>query len=369
MKKLGLVIAVAILSSSVFADAGMPKVSLELRGQFHQDSTDVDDDTKDGEDQGFNWSFARLVFDGKASDKLSYKLRLRLEGAGFAGSTSNGDALANGVDFAKVTHKVNDKMAITLGRTKVLFGGWEGKWSSKFLFNDDSEVRNIYKGTFFRTGAHFDYNYGMGKVTVNIADDRTAQKYDAGMLTGLRWEGSFMDGALKPVISYHQDKTSAQPSSGADTADAITSTTTAFGIGWYKNGLMVEVDMATWTRSADEATGAVDANAGNTTGNWANQFSTLVTAEVKSTVLRVSKRMGQWNPIVKYVMNTGSSDGDDVVATTSYSLTAEYYPEVGNDKFRYFASTNSSTLTYEYDGATEDDEITGQMLAGFISVF
>jgi hypothetical protein len=115
--KLGLVLATALLSTAALAEG--PKVKIELRSEVNKQTSDVESDANDenneDEDMLFKVPYVRLDVKVKVNDSLSYQVKFRLnkeyKDRESGGATSvDTDSIPKAVDYAYIDHKISDSI-------------------------------------------------------------------------------------------------------------------------------------------------------------------------------------------------------------------------------------------------------------------
>jgi hypothetical protein len=194
-------------------------------------------------------------------------------------------------------------------------------------------------------------NMGSNSLNIQVANNSHKESNTSSFIMGFQWTRSFMDGALKPMVTYHADQRTEQDVKGTALKEIKSNgiTNTAIGLQYNAGSLKAQFDYLTAVDDLDNVTDAGDEDTKTT-----------------SMVLRLAYNMGKWTPIRKYTTDASEAAGDDVDASTAYSLAAEYKPWA-ESSFKYFVSTSSKTTTYE--AANTDDVTAGDMVAGFVAKF
>ncbi len=356
--------------SNICANASTPAFKFQFKGALEQyNSNDKTDTTADANDENrsrrFRWSYARIGMTGKIDENLSYKVKMRLNGnmTGINGNGTNPDNMGSWVDYAYIDNKISDKVKLRIGKQKVKHGAWEGTYSGMDLYGAISAVRQNsgeggYIDGYFASGLGLHYINDYGLIEIQIADPdnhQPDQPNSQGFLTGIRWEGSFRNNTLNPILTYHQfEKTKQVDSSGSTTEKATVDATSGVGIQYKVNGLKAELDFIQFVAPSNDPTGAQKEN------------------KTESYSLRISKWSGDLHPILKMVSN--NYDGDDSstatksFASTAYSLVLEYYPYYEHRyKLNYHIGIDSETK--DYDDASIETVTEGKVYLGFYADF
>lgn len=203
----------ATLATLMGAVAQAGTLNLDMRADYnsttHENSSEPDS-TK------FYFKTARLDFQGKALENLSFRLRF-----GFNKDTTrlNPDAAQAAADLAFVTHKLTDSFSFTAGKFNTEAGGFEGGSSSADLYLTSEAYSHKGPGGTLTSSllATSDFLYMTGiKGTFSLenqqihllatnetstgAGDTATQN---SSLVGAVWRGAFQEKSLHLSVSYH----------------------------------------------------------------------------------------------------------------------------------------------------------------------
>lgn len=95
----------------------------------------------------------RLVMVGNLNDKVSYHFRQRLNKSAGPGATST-DKVSRATDFAFISYKINDKLAITVGKQAMAIGTIEADYNALAVYQYADIFQNM---NVFYTGMNFSY--------------------------------------------------------------------------------------------------------------------------------------------------------------------------------------------------------------------
>lgn len=353
MKKATLISSMLTLASTA-AVAG--SLNLELRADYQ--GTSYNDAAKAGttglgqDNYKFFIPIGRLDAQGKLGSALDYRLRWRFSKPAVATSTpanNQNDSLNDSVDFAYVSHKPVDMLTVTVGKFASQIGGVEGSYSGSDLYllssgNGGATLTNTSLiGKAYYTGAKFETAMGDHKIGLHFANAAADVTNDNGKFaqtsgyTALVYTGSFADGMVKPVVSYHTTTNAAAAGSEKK-------------VGTYLSaGAMFNV-MSNLQIDADYLANTY------TNGTVATNKDTLNTM-----VLNVAYKMDNIKPSIKYYSGEEKIKGATDVKTTHSGMSAvvEFKPKM-DENFRYHVAYNQYTLKPE----TGDSMVRTEVVAG-----
>jgi hypothetical protein len=187
-------ITMTIAGSSMAME--VPSIKFQMRGDL------VTSDTKGADDNATQQRlpYMRLDIKGKVKDDLSYRVKFRLNKE--LDKTSDGSG--KGVDYAYITHKMENGLSIKLGKQYINIGGYESMFSSRDTYSQSSLVFN--KASFYRTAVGAFYKVGGHSFNIQIANN-DEEDTSKDMMYGAQAILSFADGMVKPLLSYHLDTT------------------------------------------------------------------------------------------------------------------------------------------------------------------
>jgi hypothetical protein len=315
MKKLLAITLVSAISGSAVA-ADLPSIKLLLRGDL------VVSDTKGEDDKSTKMSlpYMRLDIKGKVKEDLSYRVKFRLNKE----LDKTYDDSGKGVDYAYITHKLDDDLSIKLGKQFINIGGFESIFSSMDTYSQGSFAWN--DASFYRTAVGAFYNIDGHSINVQIAnnDEKDSSK---DMMYGAQAILSFSDGMVKPLLSYH-----------ADTAHSDISA------GLQLNFAAITIELDHLIREHNKVGG--------------------VSADDVSSTLFIKYKAGKWAPQIRYTL----AENDKFERFNSYHAAIEYSP-YNDGSFRYhlsYATTDNQVATGG-DITKNDDSAT--VITGFALAF
>lgn len=351
MKKATLISSMLTLASTA-AVAG--SLNLELRADYQ--GTSYNDAAKTAGVGADNYKFfipiGRLDAQGKLGSALDYRLRWRFSKPAVATSApanNQNDSLNDSVDFAYITHKPMDILAVTVGKFASQVGGVEGSTSGSDLYvvspgNGGGLVNTSLAGKAYYTGAKFETAMGDHKIGLHFANaaadvTNNSNKFaQTSGYTGLVYTGSFADGMVKPIVSYHTATNSAASGSEKNVGTYIAA------------GAMV---------TSGNVQVGLDVNS--------NTYTNATVATNKDTLtdvtLNVGYNMDNIKPALKYYTATEAiKDATEVKYThTGMSAVVEFKPKV-DENFRYHVAYNQ--VNKKADTAGYQDQTRTEVVAG-----
>lgn len=333
----------ALAMTAVASAAHAGPINLDLRADY---SANTYDKAALPDSNRFYLRTGRLDYQGKAFDDVSFRVRWSFAKAATVSST---DSAQQALEFAYLTHKMNDNFSLTIGKMNTDVGGFEGSTSGSDLYLLSTNY-NLYTGQttgfpsspatyygtsnmLYMTGAKLTMTFAEGTNSVQLMG--MDQKNDEGaataamdqnqMLMGAVYKGSFMEKSLNFIASYH---TSEGP------AKDIKYQWMAAGVMWSSDPIAISVDYLLNDEKNDTAT------------SGKNELSSVV-------VKAAYTGLEQWVPRLDFF----SSERKDELATavdtkwTGFGAVLEYRPH--NDKnFRYHIAYNN--IKESPDGAADD---------------
>ncbi|WII70613.1 porin [Bdellovibrio sp. 22V] len=198
---------------AVHAQAG--SLSLDMRADYNSttyDESPLPDFTK------FYFKTGRLDYQGKATEDLSYRVRLAFNKDAAVQTT---DSTQVAVEYAYLSHKMSELFTLSVGKFNTEFGGFEGATSGADLYLTsefytmrglDGSLDGLNLGTtnlLYMTGVKGTFSFAGQQVHV-MATNETNGATEAGdpaaqnsSLYGVVWRGGFMEKALNFNLSYH----------------------------------------------------------------------------------------------------------------------------------------------------------------------
>ena len=322
MKKLLLLATIA--SSTAFAG------SITLDTRFDADSASFNTANGNPAYSKYYMQTGRVDFKGKATDDLSYRLRLRFDKDQAA--MQKRDNSNNTVDLAYVTHKMGD-VAITAGKFDIMTQGFEGATAGPDLYFKSAAYNTYMTGTAtsllparYFSGAHVAYTFGDHSVTA-MATDLPSDTLQGSALAqsrnvyGLVYKGALMEKALNLIASYH---TYSSPYSTGSSVDNQTNSFATVGAQYKMSNWSAQLDYNTFSTM----------NATN--GSKSDKLDSIVAGG--------SYDINEMSAVKAKIESSTAKNGntDAKTTTTGYGVAVECKP-IKDADFRYHvAYTNQS---------------------------
>lgn len=313
------------------ANAEGYNAGINLRSEMGQET--VKPETGDSTStMGFKFREARFVFKGQAAQRTNFMMRLRFDrdpvcstvtGGGAACTTKTATGQSRNLDIAYVEQMATDQVSVKFGRQSAGTGGVYGNQEAVDQYHLISKPA-AYNSFDRVDGVSFGYT-PMEKTTVSLMffnpreTDAEGESFanKGGLGLGLTFKGEFVDGLVRPILSYHttpkaEDKT-AGLDKGADTY-------------LFAGVQVVQGDIA----------GSLD-YASMKTGKQSSAGKDLTATGMG---LSASYRLGCMRPLLKYwsdapqVVENGSVKTGN--KTTQMALAVEFMPE--NAAGNYFVA-------------------------------
>ncbi len=339
-----LLLAACLQVSSAFAG----EIGLDFR--FDYLSSTYNDDMKaasasNTSNSRFYVQTGRVDYKGKLGEDLSFRLRLRFDKDFTSTNYRSSDKVSNWVDYAYVTHQITDNFSLTFGK---LYGGVAGV--AALLSSADIYAYNkaysyaVANGYFFSTGAKATYKFDGQEFSLigfnNPKDVDTSVTPNTAVVhsrigAGLYYHGSFADGMIEPVVSYHSANYNMQSGQDKDRKDTLATIGTVVKAG----GVEANIDYNSYT--------------------YAKKNSLTEDDTLKSLYLAVSYPVENWKPKLTYensedTVTSATTTTKTKTTYTNVSAALEYKPKM-DQNFRYHLvynvlsskadTTNAPTLT------------------------
>lgn len=322
------------------------KINLDARTEFESYSTN--DKLAKPAYSVFKINRLKIDFQGSLGELNTYRVRLDPLKSTEANAARAG--VSNHVDFAFLTHKLNDEWNLSMGKIITGMGGAEAMNNPGDIYlrsTAGDEVGKIY----WPVGMQAQGVWGDHKLNINVAnitEDVTSSGSlsSTSQLAGLTYFGKFAEGTILPSISYHTE----------DFKDSATVKQTrnyvAVGAKFLVSDFEIEADMLSNTRKPDP----------QTTGK---------ALDTTSAVALVRYKMETGSVHVKYESSAvNTSTGVDTKAksdVTGLSLAYEFKP-IKDDNWRFHVvGTQKDTKPENGDTQTEKKVLVGmRILADFL---
>ena len=330
MKVLSIIAAVALASSSAMA----VETVVGVKGRFDYVRTEnknktTNVKTKSGE---MTTSFLRLVTDSKINDTVSVKLTLDFAPVDTSTATRADSGVSQMVDEAFLTKDFGHGIKAMVGKHAIMTGGRENDYSSRDLYFT-SEYKRVTPENL--TGLSLGYSMAGQNVYVQYleqkASDSSTPSFTDKKVLGAAYYGSFMDGMIAPIVSYHKY--------GTNRLGAYNIATSAGLRLVPMKAILIEAD---WLQMEQEKNGTAVAGASNKD------------AKLTSVVAHVRYMHENFQPFFKYIMDKGTNSYSGIPGAAAgektkrnaWELGLEYVPNKDED-MRYHVVYNSATSEKE----------------------
>jgi hypothetical protein len=328
--------------------------SASLNFDFRLDYRGVsyNDDAATKSFSSFNAKTARLDYQGKLSDEISFRTRVALNKDGTNASGTNDAGLQKAVEYAYATHKLTDSLSLTAGRYASDIGAWEGITPGADLYMvsagfSGSGATSTTMGAstatkvsasnsyLYITGAKLAYKMESQDVSlmaanpVNAVSATGTDNAQSRLMTGVVYKGGFLEKSLNLVASYHTVGTPTTASGKDDNLSFV-----GLGITYLFSENMVGIDnlMNTYKRTVGTNTRSENSSTMNVTYAY--------------------KGLETITPMLKYSQTTETPDSAtsaNKIVVTGTSAVMEYKP-AKDQIYRYHVAY--SMLSDKTDGAT-----------------
>lgn len=339
MKKITLVAMSALIASSAFA----LDTKMDLKGRFDylNSSTQTNGGTKVTAGN-YSPNTLKLKSAAKFNETTSAELTLDFTQDHAAGATRS---LSDMVDVAAVTKSLGRGFTAIVGKQPVLVGGRENDYASRDMYS-----KSLFSTALFYNQVGLTAQYDIADQSFyaqhleNAGTAGTTVQKDS-KIAGLAYYGTFLNGMIAPILSYHKAATDRGNKSDIYTAAGVK----------FTHGLIIaEVDYL--MLSKEQTAGTLD-----------QRLSSVVAH------LRYNHEM--YKPFFKYIMETGKNAydmGDSVGGAgvskserTAYELGLEVVPNKDED-MRYhvvYSSSEKKEKTGGTDKFKEDKIFAGLAFA------
>lgn len=322
------------------------KINLDARTDFESYSTN--DKLAKPAYSVFKISRLKIDFQGSLGELNTYRVRLDPLKSQTANAVRSG--VSNYVDFAFLTHKLNDEWNLSMGKIITGMGGAEAMNNPGDVYLRSAagdEAAAIY----WPVGMQAQGTWGDHKLNINVAnitEDVTSggNLSSTSQLAGVTYLGKFSEGTILPSISYHTEDFK-------DTATVKqTRSYAAVGAKFLVSDFEIELDMLSNTRKPDpQAAGkALDTTSG--------------VGLVRYKMETGSVHLKYENSAVYTASGVDTKTKSDV---TGLTLAYEFKP-IKDDNWRFhIAGTQKDTKPENADTQTEKKVLVGmRVLADFL---
>lgn len=304
-------------------------------------------DTTTPDTAKFGFKTGRLDYQGTLNEDIHYRARIAFT----KNTTVQGtDKSQQAVEFAYLTHKTSDQLAITLGKLSPEIGGFEGSTSSADLYlTSEAYTRSINPPTpptiitnnelLYMTGAKATWTFLPEQKLSFVITDKLDKPDLSGPadnqnsnLFGVIYRGGFQEKTLHFNLSYHTQD-------GAKENDRHQFY--AAGVMWRAEPISLSVDYLV-SEFKEDASGHKDS---------------LSSAVVKFAYTGIE----YWTPRADLIFSEQKNEikSQDKTKYTGFGLALEYAP-YSNNHFRYHvAYTNTQGDPDVGPRATREDIIVG----------
>lgn len=336
---------ITAITTALAATAQAGTINLDMRADYS--GVTYNDEVATPSFSKFYLKTGRLDFQTKVVEDLSMRVRWAFNKDATRLATDN---TQRSLEYAYLSHKMNDMFTLSAGKFNTEFGGFEGATSGADLYlTSEFYTRTGPAGALagenlgttnllYMTGVKGTFSFADQTQTLHIlATNETNQEATSPLsqntsMMGVIWKGAFMDKALMFNVSYHM--------MNADVVEDKHSFV-AVGAMWNSQPVSVTVDYLMTERNSD---------AGDT----------------KDALNSIVAKIGysgweQWVPRVEF---TSTEEKLEIAGTQTnkfmgMGLVLEYKPYTDTN-FRYHVAANQVTLKPE----TGDDIIRQEVLVG-----
>jgi hypothetical protein len=354
--KLAIALSAVVATQAFAAEYPNHQFGLYYRADLLLNSSDDDTDAKvDKNDElkskHFSANTIRLNFAGDLTDATSYRVRYR---PNRAGDNSDKDKFGSNLDYAYLTHNVNDNFAVRAGK---FFWtgrcGREGDYNGQDVYVYSATCNN--GGTDYKTGVGFMPMFNGQTLVLSVVNGDESEANHSEFSYGIAYYGDFADGMVKPIAYWSSEASTEQK-------DA-TGTKTAEGVNNTEYGIGTRVDFGMAFVEADYLFAEVKDRA--LVNETDDEYTSLVLAA------RFMLMNGALQPHLKYIMDEFDDGVSNKASTTSYDRTAynlalEYYPEMYKEKGVDWRVHLAYTATEkDFDQTAKDKIKDSQVILGF----
>lgn len=376
--KLAIALSSVMAAQAFAADYPNHHFGVGIRTDLKFNNSDVKPNkNKENKSNEFGIEYLRLNFAGDLTPQTSYRVRFHLnrdtnprpnsyavtwKGAGPDGLTgtaatnaddvyevnasgaTNKEGVSSAVDYAYLTHNLNDNFAVRAGK---FF--WNGVCGREGDYNGEdvyfySDACN--QTAFYKTGIGFMPMFSGQTLVLAITNGDTSQSNHRNFGYGVTWYGDIADGMIQPIVAYAVDPSTEQKDnvSGTKTKEAANKTYLTVGTRINFGDHFFEVDYVDTKSEDDTVNSSMDEQ-------W------------KSWVFAARARLmgGSFQPYLKYVMDEYDDDDSNKASTSSYDRTGwgialEYYPEMLKGKgtdWRVHAAYDERKTKFDMTGAKD----------------
>lgn len=299
--------------------APMPmSTQMNLRGRYDWTHTENKTAAGTSKNSEFSAQDLRIVTDGKVNTTTKFSFTLKPL------KSSSGEDL---VDTAFVTKKLNDTFSLLIGKQAPLVGGRENDYPDyelSLLSSFKSALPSNTPGVAVQTEFA-----GQSLYLQSLKASDSALK--SAYIYGAAYYGSFLDGKIAPIFSYHQEATDRSHQKNKYIA---------LGTQFLSGNTVLEFD---WLKKSEEKNGVSSKNLDTT-----------------SMVLHLRYNHETYKPYAKVILDKKQNINATVTETerTAWEAGFEYYPTKDED-LQYHAVYNSAETKEKVGGTatTTDSQI------------
>jgi hypothetical protein len=354
-----------LISAALGAHAG--SVGYDFR--FDRLSKDYDKDTNAAGTNDFSKMFfhrARIDFKGSAEEGLDYRVRFRFDQT--TAGVNERDKVSSFVDFAFVTHKFNENMALTLGKFMSEIGGYEAafiadRYAESALWKSNSAPSLAAINHWLYSGVKLEFFTGEQTFALHLANQEpsdvsttvppatTASFSQNANMTGLVWKGTIAE-MWKTSWAYHTvGTTGAQGATGTEKGNKSFIT---LGNRFAFDAFMVDFDYM--INSSKDSSDAAFAGKG-------------ATANLSGFTLAAAYKMESLTPKFEYSSATyknkaSESATENDTKFTNTALALEYMPGPKGLRYHVAYGMRDTKLTGAANTIKETDIIMGARFTG-----
>jgi hypothetical protein len=285
---------------------------MDFRGRFDWLHTENKATTGTSKDSEFQTQYLRILTDGKVNETTKFSLILRpLE------SSKDGYLIEN----ALVTKKFSEHFSYLIGKQPALIGGRENDYADYDLFLISLVKNSLPLAN--SPGLSIQYEAAGQSVYFQALKGLTNTK--SVYIYGITYYGSFLDGKISPIISYHQEPTDISHAKNKYYA---------VGTQFVSGTTILELD---WLRDIEEKNGP-------------DNKDDITT----SMIFHLKYNHETFKPFAKLILDKVKNSTSTTTSATSYDRTgwevgAQFHPAKDED-LHYHVVYNSAETSEKFGG-------------------
>lgn len=317
-----------IIGIVVFGVMSAQAGSVNFDFRFDSDSSSFNNAAKSSGSKGstnYIVKSGRVDFKGKINEELAYRLRWRFDKDSEV-TPNKTDGLTKQVDYAFISHKLEDNLALTLGKFGSELGGFEGNTAAPDIYLQSQFYKSLATSYIYVTGAKLAYNLGdheLALLLINQSETTTTEQSKSSY--GFTYKGAFMEKTLSALLSYLTDEKQSLQAPDLKKTVGISSV----GMKYDPKPYFVSFDYLIFDQKNQGA-----ANEKNATNSMVAEFGYDLDGII---------------PKIKYDMSENKVDNGTTTTKTKYdgvALGVEYKP-IAQENFRYHLMVTQLTTKPE----------------------